>query len=246
MQQETFKPSSLVVDIENILEMSQEDYALARRKGFGASDSSVILGVNPYKNVSQLIIEKRKDYVTDEERAIGQKDVVRKGRDLEPMIIEKATQALQLEEGSIIKPTEQYKHKDYEYLKINFDGVFLEDGIWVPLECKFVSTYGDKHYNKTYAVYREIGSLDNEPKTQPTTMLLTAQIEARAARCGIPAYYYTQVQQQLMGLPDATHGYLAALHDKDWELCIYKIPRDEEVINAIVIQGYSAWGRVIK
>ncbi len=240
-----FKSEVLELDIEDILSMSQDDYALARRKGFGASDSSVILGVNPYKNVAQLVAEKRKEYVTDEERAIGLKDVVRKGRDLEPLIIEKATAALQLEEGQIIKPTSQYKHKDYEYLKINFDGVFLEDGVWVPLECKFVSVYGDKHYSKQYAIYREIGN-QAVPEQQAVRALLADKIDARAARCGIPGYYYTQVQQQLLGLPEATHGYLAALHDKDWELCIYKIPKDEEVINAIITQGYSAWGKVIR
>ena len=40
------------VILENIGALPNEMYALVRRNGFGASDSSVLLGVNPYKNIN--------------------------------------------------------------------------------------------------------------------------------------------------------------------------------------------------
>ena len=69
-------------------------------------------------------------------------------------------------------------------------------------------------------------------------------IESRAAKVGIPPYYYAQLQQQIFGL-NSTYGYLAALHDKGWELAIYKALRDDEVIRAIQIGGYKTWQQVL-
>ena len=68
--------------MENIPSLTDDEYALIRRQGLGASDSSILLGVNPYKTKDQLIIEKRSKHITDEERAVKLKDAVRKGFDL--------------------------------------------------------------------------------------------------------------------------------------------------------------------
>ena len=49
---------------------------------------------------------------------------------------------------------------------------------------------------------------------------------------GIPAYYYTQVQQQLAGL-NSNHGFLAAMFDDTWTFKLFLVKRDEYVINKL-------------
>ena len=80
--------------IENVPDLDDDEYALIRRQGLGASDSSVLLGVNPYKQKHDLIVEKRSKVITDEERAIKKKEAVRKGFDLTEKMNEVLTNTL--------------------------------------------------------------------------------------------------------------------------------------------------------
>ena len=109
--------------IENVSDLEEDEYALARRQGLGASDSSILLGVNPYKQKSDLIIEKRSKIITEEERTIKMKDAVRKGFDLEPLILQKYVKLTGKVEP--IKPTSMYRINATPCLTINFDGVAL-------------------------------------------------------------------------------------------------------------------------
>ena len=226
--------------IEDISSLEEDDYALARRKGLGASDSSVLLGVNPYKNKSDLIIEKRSKVITDEERAIKMKDAVRKGFDLEPIILQKYVKLTGKQEP--IKPTAMYRIKETPCLTINFDGVSTVDDYLIPVEAKFVTTYGDKYYNRNNAFMREIGECSLQRTCRAYTDSID-RIKAKAEACGIPPYYYTQVQQQMYGL-GSPFGYLIALHDKGWEAVLYFVPRDEECIRDIIISGTKTWMKI--
>lgn len=233
----------LLVVEENVPALSNEEYALLRRNYLGASDASVYLGLqSKWKNKQDLIDEKCTNEITDEELAVGNKDVVRKGRDLEPLILQKAEAVLGT---SVIKPSAMYAFKEYPYLSVNFDGVSMINSEHIPVEAKSVSLYGDKYYDRTKAIYRESVEVETVNLVIPKTSELNfiADVEAAAAEVGIPAYYYAQVQQQILAL-DAPYGYLAALHDKGWELCIYKVPRDEMVISQIIIQGYQTWQQI--
>ena len=235
-----FDAPLLTTLIENIADLSDDEYALARRKGFGASDSSVLLGVNPYKQKHDLIIEKRSTVITETERAIKMKDAVRKGFDLEPLILQKYVKLT----GDVepIKPTSMYQITDTPCLTINFDGVGHTDNNLIPIECKFVTTYGDKYYNREHAFKREFGECSLHRNCRAYTDSID-RIKAKAEACGIPPYYYTQVQQQIYGL-GAPFGYLQALHDKGWEAVLYFIPRDEECIRNIIISGTKTWIKV--
>ena len=230
----------LTVLIENVQALEEDEYALARRQGLGASDSSILLGVNPYKDINKLIVEKRSRTITDEERSIKNKEAVRKGYDLEPLILQKFNTLSN--KGMPSKPQSMYQITDAPYLTINFDGVIMENNLLIPTEAKFVTPYGDKYYNRKHALLRENGECKIH---KCITMFpnITDRIKARAEAVGIPPYYYTQVQQQIYGL-NAPHGYLVALHDKGWECVIYFIPRDEECISEIKIQGFKAWQQV--
>jgi predicted phage-related endonuclease len=68
----------LEIAIENVQSMDKEQYALVRKNYFGASDSSILCGVNLYKTMEQLLEEKNCKYLTEEEKAVGEKPIVKK------------------------------------------------------------------------------------------------------------------------------------------------------------------------
>ena len=231
------------IDIANIDNYPNQEYALLRKNGLGTSDSSIVLGVNPYTSLSELIREKCRDYLTDDELAVGDKSAVRKGRELEPLIIHKHSQVMG---RKVIKPIHMYKHKDFPYIKFNFDGVldkiYMEDGSYqyIPDEIKVVTMYGMKHYQKHKATFSEsVGWRDVPPKYHE----VTNNIEEKAAMYGIPPYYYTQLQQQIFGL-DAPYGFLTVLFEKDWEIHSWFVWRDQKLINDLILQDTKTWNTI--
>lgn len=229
--------TSLKVAVKNIDLVSNDVYIQLRRHGFGASDSSIILGCNPFKNREQLIAEKISTEISAEERAIGEKTAVKKGNDLEPLIIQKFAKAFQ---QPIIKPTDMYVHKEYSYLTMNFDGVTGTPEQYFPAEIKVVTMYGEKHYDFTKAMYNEIAGFLPLPEDVSER---NWSIENKAAHYGIPPYYYTQVQQQMLGL-NAPFGHLSVLRDSTWVMYTYYIPRDEMMLRELITQGYKVWNTV--
>lgn len=217
------KVEGLEVVIEDVQSMSHEDYALARKNGFGASDSSVLLGVNLYKKMDELIAEKNKKFITEEEKAVGEKAIVRKGYDLEPLILDKAEQLL---ETRIYKPQNMYGFKKLKGMNINFDGVFIDDSNrLIPVEAKLVSKYGEKYYIPSERVKNTVKFINMKIESGS----LQDHIKAKAQAFGIPAYYYTQVQEEIAAL-DAPYGYLVAQFDESWQTNLYYIKRDDYVI----------------
>lgn len=240
---------NIVVDVANIDQYPNEQYALLRKDGLGTSDSSVVLGVNPYTTRSELIREKCRNVLTEDELAVGDKAPVRKGRELEPLIIHKTKQILG---RNVIKPIHMYRHKDYPYIKFNFDGVMdkviLENGMYqyIPNEIKVVTQYGQKHYDKTKAWFRESKGFQFVPENYSK---LDISIEQKAALYGIPPYYYTQLQQQILGCDNSTgaptpFGYLSVLFDSLWEVFTFFVWRDQKVINQIILEDTKTWNAI--
>lgn len=227
------------MDCEDASELSRTDkeaFTLLRKNGLGASDSSVFLGVNKWRDVQSLIAEKCTPGVTAEDKAIGEKENVRKGADLEPLILQKFAEWSGME---VTKPKAQYRLVEHPYLTINFDGVTAIGDILIPVEAKFVSAFANKYWNKALALDHPI---QGSRKMAGGKDLQSHILEA-SEQYGIPEYYYTQVQQQLMGL-DAEFGYLAALFDKGWELKVFKIYNDAFVQSQIKLVGKDVWGAV--
>lgn len=216
---------ALVVKVEHIDQVSEEEYAMLRKESFGGSDSSILCGVNLYKTLNQLIKEKNCKYITDEEKEVGNKAIVRKGKDLEPIILDKAAQELGIE---INKPTAMFEFKEEPILTLNYDGVAEENQVLIPIEAKLVSRYGEKYYNKDKTL-EENKEVDMKIEGDS----LEAHIKRKALRIGIPAYYYTQVQQEIMGL-NAPYGYLAVLFDDSWTFKLYLVKADNYVQNKII------------
>ena len=226
----------LEIDVADIDQYPNEQYALLRKRGLGTSDSSILLGVNPYTTYAELIQEKCRSFLTPEEKAVGDKAAVKKGRDLEPIIIEKHSKIVGTR---ILKPTDMYRHKDYPWVKFNFDGVIdkidLPSGKmqYIPDEIKVVTMYGQKHYDPTKAYFRESQGFKTIPENYSIT---NNSIETKAAMYGIPAYYYTQLQQQIFGL-NAPFGYLTVMFDTLWEVISFFVWRDDATIQQLLING---------
>lgn len=239
---------TLQVLVENAAELSRNDqdaFRKIRRMGFGASDSSILLGVNPFPNgtIAELLEQKRSPVATQAEIDIGNMVNVRKGSDLEPIIMRKFEQQFKLEEGLVEKPEAMYGIIG-THLTVNFDGVLPIPPYQVPVECKFVSAYGGKHYNQGKA------ALPGLPLTAYTydLMQLGSEVNSiyltrRAEEAGIPIYYYTQIQQQLLALK-APFGFLAALFDKDWELRVFTVMADENVHRALIEADEKYWQQI--
>lgn len=232
----------LEIAVKNIDNVSKEEFTQLRRQGFGGSDSSVLVGVNPFNTISDLIQSKTRTELSEEEKAIGKLAAVRKGNDLEPLIISKATEILNT---IVFKPPHMYRFKEFPYLTMNFDGVSdLEGKQYVPVEIKVCTYKGEKHYNKFKALYDE--SLPEGQQARPEQEDISKanmSIEERAAHYGIPPYYFTQVQQEMMAL-NAPFGFLAVLFESDWYVRIFKVYKDPKTQNAIIIQGYKIWQKV--
>lgn len=225
------------VDIANIDQYPNEQYALFRKNGLGGSDSSAVLGVNPYTSRQDLIAEKARNYLTNEERAVGDLSAVKKGRDLEPYIIDKFSLYLG---APIMKPTHMYVFNDFPYLKMNFDGVTGHPKEYIPCEIKVVTKSGERHYRKTKAWFNEktgFGPLPDDVSENNWS------IETKAVHYGIPAYYYTQLQQEIMAL-NAPFGYLAVMLDNTKQIYAFFVWKDRKVQNAIILEGYKVWNEI--
>ena len=175
---------------------------------------------------------------------VGNKPAVIKGRELEPFIISKHSQIIG---KRIIKPIDMYQQKEYPYIRFNYDGVidkeYRDDGTYqyIPDEIKVVTYFGQKHYNRKYAYFRErLGYINDIPENHG---LKDIPIENKAALYGIPPYYYTQLQQQIYGL-NAPYGFLTVLFEKDWEIVSFFVWRDQKVINQLILEDTKIWNTI--
>ena len=235
----------LIVEVPNASELAKENsdaFAMIRRRGFGASDSSVLLGVNPFPDgtIEKLLNQKRSQFVTPEELAIGQNVNVRKGADLEPLILQKFMDKYKLMNHQISKPTEMFRIKGTA-LTVNYDAIFELPPYRVPVECKYVSPYAGKYYqyNKALGTTLKMGGDLANLGTVVNGIYLTK----RAEEAGIPIYYYTQIQQQMMGL-NAPFGFLTVLVDKTWEIETFLIQADPQVHQKLLEVAEQAWALV--
>lgn len=221
----------------NLAKHNQDAFIMLRRNGFGASDSSTLLGVNLWNSVDDLIKEKCLTYVTDEERAVGSKENVRKGADLEPIILNKFAE---WSEFDVYKPDAMYRVKETPYLTVDFDGLCLmSNDIYFPVEAKYVTSYAMKYWDLSK-------SAENPWKGEPIRFAgsnVVEHIEETAKLYGIPAYYYTQIQHQIL-VTHAPFGFVAALFDKGWDFRAFKVFADRYTQQAIIDTGAVTWDKI--
>lgn len=225
------------IAVPNICELDEEGFAMARRDGIGASDSAAVLGtMEKFRTADDVLLNKLETKYTDEEKAIGNKPNVKKGKDLEVLNLLKAEGKLGLD---IAKPSHMYRLKEFPFLTINYDGIVKIEEELIPVEAKFVSTYADKYYN-----FEELDKAAM-PAPAPGIGTVPENIEYYSKYHGIPGYYMVQVQHQLLGT-GASYAYLAVIRDKTWEHYMFKIPRYGWMQNAIATIGYTFWNKVLR
>ncbi len=221
-------------DQEDTMTLTPEQFAMMRRNGLGASDMSAVLGtMDKFRTRDDVLQNKLQTTWTQEEQDIGEKVNVRKGVDLEPLILRKASEQLKLE---IIKPTTMYRHKDFPWLTVNFDGIAQVNGVCIPIEAKFTSTYADKYWN--YAP-------DKGPWIRPPHQDILDYIKSSATCYGVPPYYLVQIQVQMLAL-NAPFGHLVSLRDKDWTAYTFKIDKDQRIQDQILMEGHKLWQQIEK
>lgn len=116
---------------------------------------------------------------------------------------------------------------------------------YAPVEIKVATMTGQKNYNSVKAIYSEARLYRSQnpwveaPPPLTTDELRTMSVAEKAHYFGIPAYYYPQVQQEMMAL-EANGGFLAVMFDVDWQMHIFYIQKDPFVQNQIVIEGIKA------
>lgn len=238
---ESILANSSILEIvhPNMAELSRTDkamFAMTRRSGLGASDASVILGVNKWTSIEALIEEKTSIGLTESELAVGEKEVVRKGADLEPIILGKFQDAMGVE---VVKLNPMFRIKEHPQLTINFDGVINLNNTLIPVEAKFCSMFANKWWNRQKTIAR----LQDGVEYRVAGGDIVSHIEQAAELYGIPPYYYTQVQQQMLGL-DAPFGYFAVVFDKGWEFGAYCIYKDEWVQRELIAQSAEVWKQI--
>lgn len=248
----------ITVTAENAAQMSQEDFKEIRYDGFGASDSSRILNVNPFPGGDPItLLQDKIDRVYDE--TISKKAIVRMGSDLEDFIIKKASMII---DKFIFKPSHMYGRKE-NGLNTNFDGVlFFSETDIIPCEIKTISIYGGKYYDYSKAIllygdegdnpeaYKEMEAkeaiLEYAPDDyMPERRPIEKHILYNAERLGIPPYYYTQIQQQ-MDFLDCEYGYLLAMDIKNWTLYAFKIPRDSHTIKNLNSRAFKLYIKLLE
>lgn len=219
-----------------LFETDQAAYSLIRRTGLGASDASVYMGVNLYTKLEDLIEEKRSLVYTDKEKAIAQIENVRRGMDLEPIIINKFANYFGLD---VHKPEAMYRIVAHPQLTINYDGMTAFGEMLIPVEAKYVSPYGAKYYDQA----RCINNMAQGIRYSVGGATIQDHIVESAKLYGIPAYYYTQIQQQMLGV-DAPYAFLTVLFDKGWAYKTFKIFSDAVTQLAIITESEKLWNKI--
>ena len=114
--------------------MSREEWLKWRTKGIGGSDASVIAGVNPYRSVFQLWLEKTGQVIPQE----ADSEYTHFGNILEPIVKKEFTRRTGIKvraKKAILQSTE------YPFMLADLDGVIYENGEKCIFEAKTASAY---------------------------------------------------------------------------------------------------------
>lgn len=114
--------------------LSREEWLKYRTKGIGGSDVSIIAGINPFKSVHQLWLEKTEQVESVEQ----QSEYAHFGTLLEPIVRK------EFMERTRLKVRQKYallQSQKYPFMFADVDGVIYEDGELCIFEAKTASAY---------------------------------------------------------------------------------------------------------
>jgi len=113
------------------LEMTRKEWLKERTKGIGGSDSSAILGFNPWKSPFELYIEKTSDHVEEIDN-----EAIHWGNVLEDVVAQEFTRRT----GKKVRRRNQmFRHKEHDFMIANIDRDVV--GERALLECKTTNAF---------------------------------------------------------------------------------------------------------
>ena len=115
-------------------DLSREEWLKYRTKGIGGSDVSIIAGINPFKSVHQLWLEKTGQIEPEQTDS----DYAHFGSLLEPIVRKEFTarKGIKVRQKHMLLQSE-----DYPFMFADLDGVINEDGEMAVFEAKTASAY---------------------------------------------------------------------------------------------------------
>lgn len=115
-------------------DLSRQEWLKYRTKGIGGSDVSIIAGINPFKSVHQLWLEKTGQIEPEE----GGSEYTHFGTLLEPIVRKEFTERT----GIKVRQKHMFlQSEEYPFMFADLDGVINEDGELCIFEAKTASAY---------------------------------------------------------------------------------------------------------
>ena len=121
--------------------MSREEWLRWRTKGIGGSDVSVIAGVNPFRSIFQLWLEKTGQVEPEE----TENDNTHFGNVLEPVVKREFSKRTGLK---VRAKRALLQSEEYPFMLADLDGVIYENGKMNLFEAKTASTYKQEIWEK--------------------------------------------------------------------------------------------------
>lgn len=185
---------------------NEEDWLQLRTKGIGGSDAGAILGLNKYS--SPLAVYKAK--VDGIQKDLSDNANVRRGKELEDFVLEKYVKPKMHEYGfTVTKPDFMIVNEDYPFLRANVDGIAR-------------SVTNGSYKTSLLIEIKCVSAFAEDAWDGPDY-------------CGIPPYYYAQIQHYL-AVTGMRAGYLVALFDRTWSVKWYAVRRDENFIAGMLLK----------
>lgn len=123
--------------------LSREEWLKWRTKGIGGSDVSAIAGINRFKSVYQLWLEKTGQYIPQENE---ENDYIHFGNLFDPIIKQEFTRRT----GIKVRAKRYLLQSDeYPFMIADLDGVINEDGEMCIFEAKTASAYKKEQWEGT-------------------------------------------------------------------------------------------------
>ncbi|WP_080875579.1 YqaJ viral recombinase family protein [Oceanobacillus timonensis] len=116
---------------KNTIEMSHQEWLQERTKGIGGSDSSVILGFNPWKSPFELYMDKTGGRVEEIDN-----EAIYWGNALEDKV---AQRFMELTGKKVRRRNQMFKHPEYDFMMANIDRDVI--GEKALLECKTTNAF---------------------------------------------------------------------------------------------------------
>lgn len=137
------------IRLVNTKNMSYEEWLEWRKKGIGGSDAATVAGLNPWRSLINVYLDKTTDQPPQEDN-----ERMRVGRDLEDYVAKRFEEAT----GTKVR-RENYllQHPEHEFMLANLDRVIIGENAF--LECKTTGSYSKAEWEEGVPLHYEIQCL---------------------------------------------------------------------------------------